>query len=180
MKSLPLLLALGILLSACSEQKAPATHDSDQPPQVTSSDYIPSDSPVGREIEKIFAGQEDEEGDVDVDGVIEALDRLLGLVSRDDLPELLAALESPRNSFWTRELLAEPIAKVGGLATLPELLGALHKNTAEGHDNDHLAAILINLVEAEPIAAQASLKSLSSDSDPRTVKAADWLLQFAK
>jgi hypothetical protein len=61
---------------------------------------------IAKEIEAIFAGQDVGDGDVDVDGVLTAFDRLKSIATNADLPSLVAAIQSPRNNFWTRELFA--------------------------------------------------------------------------
>jgi hypothetical protein len=174
-----LFVALAIcVLAACDDQAQYSANSNQENLTVNDEPYIPSDTPTGIEIEKIFAGQEDERGDVDVKGVIEALSRLLNVATRDDLPELLKAIKSPRCSFWSRELFAEPIAKVGGLDCLPELFAALHQNADEGHDNDRFNAILIDLVEADPANAKAKLEEVKSASNKRNSETAGWLIQF--
>ena len=68
---------------------------------------------IQKEIEAIFAGQ-NIGGDVDIDGVLKASERLNSIATEADLPTLIAAIQSPKNNFWTRELFAEPICHLGG------------------------------------------------------------------
>ena len=69
---------------------------------------------IEKEIEAIFAGQDVEDGEVDIDGVLEAHGRLMSIATEADLPRLVAAIQSRRNNFWTRELVSEPICQLGG------------------------------------------------------------------
>ena len=55
-----------------------------------------------------------DDGDIDVDGVMKAFERLKSIATEADLPALVAAIQSPKNNFWTRELFAEPICHLGG------------------------------------------------------------------
>ena len=81
---------------------------------------------LAKEIETIFVGQDVGEGDVDVDGVLKAFERLKSIVTEADLPSLVAAIQSPKNNFWTRELFAKPICQLGGSDYLEPLLRRLN------------------------------------------------------
>ncbi len=133
---------------------------------------------IEKEIEAIFAGQDVGEGDVDVDGVLEAFERLNSLATEADLPCLVAAIQSPRNNFWTRELLAEPVCRLGGSDHLGILLGAAQLGLDEGHDNDGFDMHLIELAASEPEKCRAKLGALLSRPDFKQRERATWLLEF--
>lgn len=130
------------------------------------------------EIEAIFAGQDTEDGDIDVDGVLAAFERLKNEATVADLPQLVAAIRSPRNNFWTRELLAEPIAELGGTDHLDLLLEAAQLGRDEGHDNDGLNACLIGVAHSAPDKCRVRLEALLARADFRHHEYANWLLEF--
>ena len=73
---------------------------------------------IQKEIEAILAWQDvGDDDDIDVDGVMKAFARLESIATEAHLPALVAAIQSPKNNFWTRELFAEPISHLGGLTT---------------------------------------------------------------
>ena len=133
---------------------------------------------LAREIEAIFAGQDIGDGDVDVDGVLAAFERLKTGATVADLPQLVAAIQSPRNNFWTRELFAEPIAELGGADYLEPLLEAAQLGSDEGHDNDSLNTSLIEIATSEPEKCRSSLEALLARSDFKHHEKAKWLLEF--
>lgn len=137
-------------------------------------------SMIAKEIEAIFAGQEAEDGDVDVDGVLEAFDRLKSMATESDLPALIAAIQSPRNNFWTRELLAEPICRLGGSDYLEPLLEAVQLGSDEGHDNDGFNTSLIEIAHAEPERCRAMIEELLARLNFKHQMKARWLLEFCK
>ena len=106
----------------------------------------------------------DIDGDVDIDGVLEAFYHLKSTAKESDLSILLKAIKSPRNNFWTRELLSEPIARLGGVSVLEPLLHAYDANTKEGHDNDSFGLNLVELVTREPLRSAAELRRLKKSS----------------
>ena len=131
---------------------------------------------IAKEIEAIFAGQDI--GDGNVDGVLEAFDRLMASVTKADLPQLVAAIQSPRNNFWTRELFAEPICQLGGSDYLELLFEAAQLGSDEGHDNDGFNTHLIEIASAEPKKCRAKLEELLARADFKHGEAANWLLEF--
>jgi len=135
---------------------------------------------IAREIEAIFAGQDIGHGKVDVEGVIEAFERLKSLATQADLPTLIAAIQSPRNNFWTRELLAEPISQLGGSDYLQPLLDAAQLGLDEGHDNDGFDTHLAEIAYAEPEKCRTKLLELLAQPDFKHHEAARWLLEFCK
>lgn len=118
--------------------------------------------------------------EANIDAVLEAQQRLIAIATKEDLPELVEALRSERNNFWTRELLAEPVACLGGPDVLLELIDAKDKNHKEGHDNDSLNFLLTEIADAEPAACKAKLESLMESPDFPHRNYAKWLLEFCK
>jgi hypothetical protein len=135
-------------------------------------------SMITKEIEAIFAGQDIGDGDIDIDGVLKALDRLMDAATKADLPQLVTAIQSPRNSFWTRELFSCPICKLGGSDCLEILLEANQLNFDEGHDNDLFNTNLIEVASAEPNKCRDKIEQLLARSDFKYREAAIWLLEF--
>jgi hypothetical protein len=135
--------------------------------------------PIEEEIEAVFAGQ-DVDGDVDVDGVIAAFERLKALATKADLLKLVAAIQSPRNNFWTRELLSEPICRLGGSDYLEPLFEALQLGFDEGHDNDGFQAHVIDIAKTEPKKTRSKLKELMGQKKYAHKDLAKWLLEFCK
>jgi hypothetical protein len=130
------------------------------------------------EIAAIFAGQNVGDGDVDIDGVLGAFQRLQSIATAADLPVLVNAIQSPKSNFWTRELFAEPIGQLGGVDYLELLFEAQSLNSADGHDNDGLNLNLVEIAEREPEKCRAKLEQLIARSDFRHSRAAKWLLEF--
>jgi len=134
---------------------------------------------IDNEIEAIFAGQ-DVDGDVDIDGVIAAFERLRSLSTKADLPILVAAIQSPRNNFWTRELLSEPICHLGGSDYLESLFEAAQLNLDERHDNDGFHSHLLDIAHAEPKKCRSKLNELLAQKDYPHQDYAKWLLSFCE
>lgn len=114
----------------------------------------------------------------DVDAQIEAFKDLDSRVTNEDVPILLAALESERSDFWVRELLAQPIIRLSGAQALPELMTALRRNFEEGHDNDGFALFLIELAESDPDSVRGELQRLSATAGNAQLKDIQWLLEY--
>lgn len=135
---------------------------------------------IAKEIEAIFAGQDVGDGEVDIDGVIAAFERLNSIATEADLPILVAAIQSPRNNFWTRELLSEPICQLGGSDYLEPLLEAAQLGLDEGHDNDSFNMNLSEIAYVEPEKCRTKLEELLARADFKHREAATWLLEFCK
>ena len=118
--------------------------------------------------------------EADINTVLEAQARLIAIATEEDLPELVDALRSERNNFWTRELIAEPIAFLGGSDSLRELFDAKDKNYKDGHDNDSLNFFLTEIADAKPAECRAELESLMESPDFPHRSYAEWLLEFCK
>ena len=111
---------------------------------------------------------------------LEAFDRFKSKLTKEDLPELVILMSSDKNDFWIRELLAEPIADLGGTMYLFELFEAQHRNELEGHDNDLLNHYLTEIAELEPIECKRKLKQYINDSNFQYRDSANWLLEFCE
>lgn len=111
---------------------------------------------------------------------LEAFERLKNAAAKGDLPQLLAAIKSEKNDFWTRELLSEPISELGGSEYLPELFEALQKNYDEGHDNDSFCHNLTEIAYAEPDLCKKKLRALIDSPDFMHKSRAKWLLEFCE
>jgi len=132
-----------------------------------------------KDLELIFDLQ-DVDGDVDIDGVLEAFYRLNDAASREDLPLLLEAIQSPKNNFWTRELLSEPIARLGGSTVLEPLFAAYHANVEEGHDNDGFSTFLIEIAETDTERCVEECNRLLAKPSFEHGELARWLLTFTE
>jgi hypothetical protein len=132
---------------------------------------------ITEELKAIFAGQ-DVEGDVD--GVIAAYDRLVERATVDDIPELIAAIQSSENNFWTRELLSGPICHLDGPNHLEILFDAAQLGLDEGHDNDHFHFNLSEMAELESDKCRKKLKELLAQNNFRHREAAEWLLEYCE
>jgi len=135
---------------------------------------------IEKELEAIFAGQDVGDGGVDVDGVLRAFDRLMAKVTKANLPTLISAIQSPRNNFWTRELLSEPICNLGGSDHLEVLFAAAKLGEEEGHDNDGFNTHLIGIASTEPAKCRAKLQELLARDDFKERDKAMWLLEFCE
>lgn len=115
-----------------------------------------------------------------VEDKLEAFERLKNLARKDDLPQLISALMSEKNDFWTRELLSQPICELGGSEYLPELFEALQKNYNEGHDNDSFNFYLTEIAFSEPQLCKNKLLELIANPNFKYKNRAEWLLQFCE
>ena len=118
--------------------------------------------------------------EMDVESVLGAHEQLRSTATKEDLPELVEALKSDRNNFWTRELISEPIAYLGGVDYLPELFEALERNSSDGHDNDTLLHFLSEIASQHPEACSAKLDSLMKTPGFVHGRYAEWLLEFCR
>lgn len=114
----------------------------------------------------------------EVEDVLGVFALIRSRASHDDLPILLSALCSDRSDFWVREMLAEPIADLGGPGVLPELLCAYERNREDGHDNDSFTIHLIDLVEQNPDESRTVLRRIIDTGDADLRPDAEWLLKY--
>ena len=133
---------------------------------------------IQKEIEAILAWQDvGDDDDIDVDGVLKAFERLKSIATEADLPALVAAIQSPKNNFWTRELFADPICYLGGADYLEPLLEAAQLGLDEGHDNDGFDGLLRDLAYIDPEKCRAKLEELLARDGFKHREAAKWLLE---
>ena len=90
----------------------------------------------------------------------------------------MGAICSVDIDFWTRELLAEPVADLGGADALPTLLAAYQQNFDAGHDNDTFSHILTEVAWLDPEGSRTILADLIQTDDENTRNHAGWLLDF--
>lgn len=74
---------------------------------------------IEKEIEAILAWQDvGDDGDIDVDGVMKAFERLTSIATEADLPALVAAIQSPKITSGRESYLLSQSAAWEGLTTL--------------------------------------------------------------
>ena len=115
-----------------------------------------------------------------VEQKLEAIERLKSVSTKDDLPQLITALKSEKNDFWTRELLSEPISELGGSKYLIDLFEAFQKNFDEGHDNDSFSLNLTEIAYSEPVACKEKLLKQLNSAEFKHRNHAEWLLGFCE
>jgi bilin biosynthesis protein len=114
----------------------------------------------------------------DIRRAVGAYERLSKAADESWLPRLHQLLATGRD-FFVREAAAYPIARLEGLRALPQLLHALKRGEDEGHDNDGLAALVSDLVWANPDQAAPLLIQMIGSSSERQRSDAAWLWGFA-
>lgn len=113
----------------------------------------------------------------DVDAMLQAFVELKRLVTKRDIPRLVAEIRNHECDFCTREWLAEPISEIAGAKALPDLLLAYQLNREDGHDNDSFTATLEDLVYADTEGCRRELTSIvESGDDSIKLIAKDFLL----
>lgn len=114
----------------------------------------------------------------DVDRAVKAIGILDQKTDVSDVPALYNLLGDP--SFFIREAAASPLAALEGAKALPRLLEALTQGQADGHDNDTLVAIIVDLLEEHPAESlPIVLKLLRSSNKADRINAA-WAIGFLK
>ncbi|WP_395365548.1 hypothetical protein ACHGLA_31885 [Streptomyces sp. YH02] len=116
--------------------------------------------------------------DADVDETIDLADEIAASGDAGLLPRLQAELDralTERNAY-ARELLGGVLAAIGGPEALPTLIRASAVDL--GDDQDGLAAEIVDLVQADPKAAQDLLQPLTEDDDLSVANRADWAMRF--
>lgn len=105
-------------------------------------------------------------------------EEIAAIASIDDIPVLLDALLSEKADFWTREMLAGPLCRLGGPELLKPLLTAFDRSRADGHDNDSFNVCLWELVESAPDESANVLRGLREQTPEISDHTIDWLLEF--
>lgn len=114
----------------------------------------------------------------DGDRAIKACEELDKAADESWLPHLRQLLESGRD-FFIREAAAVPIARMEGLRALPQLLHAKKLGEDDGHDNDGLVDLIIDLVSDHTEEASAILFQMIQSPSERERSDAAWLWGFA-
>jgi HEAT repeat protein len=113
----------------------------------------------------------------DVDEAVGASTALNAEATVEWLPALRELLTTG-GDFFVRDAAAWPVARLDGFRALPLLLRAHRLGTQDGHDNDGLDTVIIEVIEAHPSDAVPSLLEWAgSGSDADRTEAA-WLLGF--
>jgi hypothetical protein len=112
----------------------------------------------------------------DVQACVKAAERLHEESQAEDVPALLAMLES--KDFFVREAAAWPLAKLAGARLLRELFTAYQRGFDEGHDNDGFTAALLEIPALHPTEAKEFLVKLVAEGEEPIRGHAAWLLEF--
>ena len=115
----------------------------------------------------------------DIDAQMAVIRTIQEMTTSNDIPYLIKVLGAPDSDFWVREMLSEPIARIGGSPTLHALLEAFDPNPRDGHDNDSFEAVLIELLKREPSTSRLELLRIK-DVDPRLTILVDSLLEYCQ
>ncbi|HQR99006.1 MULTISPECIES: hypothetical protein [unclassified Polaromonas] len=113
-----------------------------------------------------------------VETCVAAAERLHAEADADDVPKLLALLET--GDFFAREAAAWPLAELAGPTVLAELLKAYQRGFDEGHDNDGFTAALLEIPALFPDQVRASLASYIATAVEPARGHALWLLEFCQ
>ncbi|HQR05340.1 MAG TPA: HEAT repeat domain-containing protein [Gemmatales bacterium] len=114
----------------------------------------------------------------DMDCAIAACDALDKSADESWLPQLHQLLAHGRD-FFVREAAAYPIARLEGLSALPRLLNGMQLGENDGHDNDGLSELVVDLISANPKEAEPTLIQMISSASERERSDAAWLWGFA-
>jgi HEAT repeat protein len=113
----------------------------------------------------------------DVDRALKAGAVIRETADESRVPELYALLEN--GDLFVREMVADPLAMIEGVRSLPALLGALTRGVREGNDNDGLQVILSDVVEQNADDAAPVLLEMLGDDCTETRANAAWALGYA-
>jgi hypothetical protein len=116
--------------------------------------------------------------DPSVSTCVEAAARLHSEAESEDIPNLLALLQS--HDFFIREAAAWPLAELAGPTVLRELLAAYQRGFDEGHDNDGFTAALLEIPSLHPAEARLALERVAKSAEEPMRGHARWLLEFCK
>ena len=116
----------------------------------------------------------------DVDAQMEEFERLDRGATRDDLPILLSALQTEDAGPWLRELISQPVLRIGGVSVLPDVLRAFDRNFREGHDNDTLSGLLADFAEQNRVEVKKALDAIELEHDGILPETIDWLLEYCE
>ena len=107
---------------------------------------------------------------------VEAAAKLHAEASEEDIPRLLALLES--EDFFLREAAAWPLAELNGPLHLRQLLVAYQRGFDDGHDNDGFTAALLEIPSLFPTQAPVALSKFIELAEEPLRGHAAWLFEF--
>jgi HEAT repeat protein len=121
--------------------------------------------------EQILADLSAEE---DVERVVQAA-RLLDEVAHEaHLPDLYRLIQD--DDWYIREVASVPLSRLDGFRALPLLFQALTRGEQQGHDNDLLNAMVVEVLEAHREECAPLLLSMLDDPDPTIRANGAWAL----
>jgi HEAT repeat protein len=100
--------------------------------------------------------------------VVRAAELLDEVADESRLPDLYRLIQD--DDWYIREVASIPLSRLDGVRALPLLFQALTRGRQEGHDNDLLGTMVVEVLEAHPEECAPLLLSMVDDSDP-TVRA---------
>lgn len=114
----------------------------------------------------------------DIERAVDAAQSLQRESTLEDIPRLRDLLKD--KDFFVREAAAWPLSDLDVTDALSDLLDALRKGEDDGHDNDGLAASLMDLAERNPDQCLAMIEKVLESGNPRIREQAEWLRQFCE
>jgi HEAT repeat protein len=110
------------------------------------------------------------------DLAVRAWEQISEVADEGNIPELYSLLNN--ESFFVREAVADPLARLEGVKALSSLFQASTRGFQEGHDNDGLTAIIADLLESKQAEATPLLLHMLKSTDSETRANAAWALGF--
>lgn len=112
----------------------------------------------------------------DIEVAVGAAEEVHHISTISDVPFLLTLLE--HSSFFVREAAAWPLANLGVVTSIPELLVSYQRGFEDGHDNDGFTAALIEMAELHPIETRNALSKFIESAQEPMLGHAKWLVGF--
>jgi HEAT repeat protein len=112
----------------------------------------------------------------DVDLSIRACEIISKVADQTKVPELYALLQD--ESFFVREAVAEPLARLEGVSALPALFSAYTQGFQDRHDNDGLSFTIVELLKTFPKEIAPILIEMLKDTDAEVRANAAWASGF--
>jgi hypothetical protein len=121
-----------------------------------------------------------DDSDADVDRVLELLGGLTSTRDRSLVPSLTAAFDRflEAGHWYGRDVIAEALAEIEGVAALPTLLRASAVDMDD--DQDSLQSTIIGLLGLDPARARELLDGLDGDADARVRDVPAWAREFVE
>ena len=107
---------------------------------------------------------------------LQVIKKLEEIANESHIPQLQRLLQD--DNFFIRETAAGPYAQLMGVRALPLLLQAQIRGYEDGHDNDGLDAVIMELVEVRKTEISSTLLEMLTKENPKTRAQAAWLLGF--